>query len=113
MGLFSTPTNEGDSRIDVAYKTGTQEEWRHQCPNCDEFHKLSYTDMEVEAVKGPKVQGMQTYRVKASNGYVQTAVRVHGKTNESGSSANMLPSGRKPWRVGVVLLSECVQQPLD
>ena len=65
MGLFSTPTNEGDSRIDVAYKTGTQEEWRHQCPNCDEFHKLSYTDMEVEAVKGPKVQGMQTYRVKS------------------------------------------------
>ena len=38
MGLFSTPTNEGSSRIDVEYQTGTQEEWQHECPNCGEYH---------------------------------------------------------------------------
>ena len=64
MGLFSTPTNEGDSRIDVAYNSGTQEEWQHRCPNCGEYYKLSYLNMEVDAKKGAKVQGMQRYVVR-------------------------------------------------
>lgn len=64
MGLFSTPTNEGDSRIDVAYNSGTQEEWQHQCPNCGEYHKLSYLNMEVDAQKGAKIQGTQRYVVR-------------------------------------------------
>lgn len=48
MGLFSTPTNEGASRIDVEYLTGTQEEWQHQCPNCGEYHALDYRQMQVD-----------------------------------------------------------------
>lgn len=64
MGLFSTPTNEGDSRIDMAYNSGTQEEWQHQCPNCREYHTLSYLNMEVDAKKGAKIQGMQRYLVR-------------------------------------------------
>lgn len=64
MGLFSTPTNEGDSRIDVAYNSGTQEEWQHRCPNCGEYHKLSYLNMEVDAKKGAKIQGLQKYLVR-------------------------------------------------
>ena len=32
-GLFSTPTTEGASRIETEYLAGTQEEWRHRCPN--------------------------------------------------------------------------------
>lgn len=64
MGLFSTPTNEGDSRIDVAYNSGTQEEWQHRCPNCGEYHKLSYLNMEVDAKKGAKFQGMPRYVVR-------------------------------------------------
>jgi len=31
IGLFSTPTTEGASRIDTEYLLGTQEEWSHQC----------------------------------------------------------------------------------
>lgn len=64
MGLFSTPTNEGDSRIDVAYNSGTQEEWQHRCPNCGEYHKLSYLNMEVDAKKDAKIQGLQKYLVR-------------------------------------------------
>ena len=47
-GLFSTPTTEGASRIETEYLAGTQEEWRHECPNCGEFHVLRHTDMETK-----------------------------------------------------------------
>lgn len=48
MGLFSTPTNEGASRIDEEYLAGTQEEWQHKCPNCGEYHLLRHIDMTVD-----------------------------------------------------------------
>lgn len=48
MGLFSTPTNEGTSRIDEEYLAGTQEEWQHKCPNCGEYHLLRHIDMTVD-----------------------------------------------------------------
>lgn len=48
IGLFSTPTAEGASRIDLEYKLGTQEEWRHQCPNCGEWHVPNYRQMQVD-----------------------------------------------------------------
>lgn len=44
-GLFSTPTVEGESRIDIEYKLGTQEQWSHACPNCGEYHFLDYREM--------------------------------------------------------------------
>ena len=49
MGLFSTPTIEGDSRIEIEYNAGTQEEWQHQCPNCSEWHLIRYLDMITNA----------------------------------------------------------------
>lgn len=53
MGLFSTPTNAGESRIEVEYTEGTQEEWQHQCPNCGEYHLLTHRSMvmDTETVK--------------------------------------------------------------
>lgn len=48
IGLFSTPTVEGVSRIDIEYNLGTQEEWQHQCPNCGEYHVLDYRQMQVD-----------------------------------------------------------------
>ena len=50
-GLFSTPTIKGDSRIEVEYLNGTQEEWQHMCPNCKEYHLLRYSDMIVDSEK--------------------------------------------------------------
>lgn len=64
MGLFSTPTNEGSSRIDVEYAAGTQEEWQHQCPNCGEYHLLRHTEMVCDTELGPKIKGKQTVIVK-------------------------------------------------
>lgn len=48
IGLFSTPTIKGSSRIDDEYMTGTQEEWQHQCPNCKEWHLLTHRQMVSE-----------------------------------------------------------------
>lgn len=45
IGIFSTPTIEGISRIDVEYSLGTQEEWQHQCPNCLEYHVARNQDI--------------------------------------------------------------------
>lgn len=59
MGLFSTPTNAGESRIDDEYLTGTQEEWQHECPNCGEYHLLTNRQLNAdysyyEDLKGKK-----------------------------------------------------------
>ncbi|MBR1580090.1 MAG: phage terminase large subunit family protein [Selenomonadaceae bacterium] len=45
IGIFSTPTIEGISRIDVEYELGTKEHWAHRCPNCGEFHTIDHRDM--------------------------------------------------------------------
>lgn len=51
MGLFSTPTILGESRIEDEYQEGTQEEWQHRCPNCGEYHLIThrqiFTDHEI------------------------------------------------------------------
>ena len=57
MGLFSTPTNEGSSRIDVEYQTGTQEEWQHECPNCGEYHLIRHTEIECETEEHKDAKG--------------------------------------------------------
>lgn len=65
MGLFSTPTLEGASRIDAEYARGTCEEWQHRCPNCGGYHKLRVEEMNVDAEKGAVVNGQRTYVVKS------------------------------------------------
>lgn len=47
-GIFSTPTVEGESRIDAEYNLGTQEQWQHKCPNCGEYHFLDYRQMVTD-----------------------------------------------------------------
>ena len=59
MGLFSTPTNEGSSRIETEYIAGTQEEWQHQCPKCEEYHLVTHRDIvekheEIQNKNGTK-----------------------------------------------------------
>ena len=63
-GLFSTPTNEGASRIDIEYLAGTQEEWQHQCPNCGEYHALDYRNMNVDYTEKKDEAGNKTVIVK-------------------------------------------------
>ena len=48
LGLFSTPTMAGESRIEEEYLQGTQEEWQHECPNCHEYHLLTHRQMVTD-----------------------------------------------------------------
>lgn len=63
-GIFSTPTTEGSSRIDVEFLAGTQEVWAHKCPNCGEFHPLDYRDMNVDATEQKDEAGNRTVIVR-------------------------------------------------
>lgn len=58
MGLFSTPTIAGESRIEDEYQEGSQEEWQHKCPNCGEYHLLTHRQMlpEHETITDKKGQ---------------------------------------------------------
>ena len=57
IGMFSTPTIEGISRIDAEYLAGTQEEWQHACPNCGEYHALDYRQMQVDYERTTDAKG--------------------------------------------------------
>lgn len=63
-GLFSTPTTESASRIETEYLAGTQEEWRHRCPNCGEYHVLRHTEMECDHEESHDKDGNVTYIMK-------------------------------------------------
>lgn len=65
MGLFSTPTAEGASRIDIEYIAGTQEEWRHKCPNCGEYHALDYRQMVTDFSEKRDNAGNKTVIVRS------------------------------------------------
>lgn len=63
IGMFSTPTIEGISRIDAEYLLGTQEEWQHACPNCGEFHALDYRQMQVDYQQSKDKNGQKVILV--------------------------------------------------
>ena len=65
IGMFSTPTIEGESRIDLEYLTGTQEEWQHSCPNCGEYHTLTHTQMITDYEEMKDEHGNITVIVKS------------------------------------------------
>lgn len=65
IGMFSTPTTEGISRIDVEYNQGTQEEWQHKCPNCEEYHALDYRQMQVDFEQKRDEYGNKTFIVNS------------------------------------------------
>lgn len=46
--MVSTPTVKDVSAIEDAYLLGTQEEWRYECPNCGEYHYLTFNQMVYE-----------------------------------------------------------------
>lgn len=62
IGLFSTPT-DATSKIYREYMLGTQEEWKHACPNCGEYHWVSLNRMEWDEDVS-EAGGVKTYRAK-------------------------------------------------
>lgn len=91
MGLFSTPTNAGESRIEVEYLDGTQEEWQHQCPNCGEYHLLTHRSMvmDTETVKDGRKKNIRMS--SRCRGDARTADLRFRKTRCGGSRRSTLP----------------------
>lgn len=65
MGLFSTPTNMGESRIDDEYETGTQEEWQHRCPNCGEYHLITHRNLTADYESYEDKKGQKHIKVNS------------------------------------------------
>lgn len=60
--MCSTPTIKGASKIDREYKTGTQEEWQAACPNCGQYHFITFRNIKFEHEKY-EVEGRTEYSV--------------------------------------------------
>ena len=59
----STPTIKGASAIEASFYNGTQERWCVQCPACEKFNNITFSDLRYEydtTVRGSK----KTFRVK-------------------------------------------------
>lgn len=65
MGLFSTPTNMGESRIDDEYMEGTQEEWQHCCPNCGEYHLITHRNLTADYESYEDKKGQKHVKVNS------------------------------------------------
>lgn len=64
IGMFSTPTVKGASRIDEEYMTGTQEEWQHRCPACGEWHMLTHRNISTDYDTTKDSNGREHYLVR-------------------------------------------------
>jgi len=45
IGMVSTPTEEGSSRIKIEYLAGTQKEWCLPCPACGEYQPMIWANL--------------------------------------------------------------------
>ncbi|MDT8901846.1 phage terminase large subunit family protein [Anaeroselena agilis] len=61
IGVFSTPTDDL-SRIAAEYSLGSQEEWRHQCPGCEEWQWVTLWNMRYE-YETFEVDGQKSHKV--------------------------------------------------
>jgi len=65
VGLFSTPTLVGTSRIEAEYNSGTMEEWQHECPNCHEFSLIKYANLQIDYEESKKNDGSRLITIKS------------------------------------------------
>ena len=61
--LTSTPTIKGESKIERAYLSGTQEEWHTQCPHCQQFSYIRFDDIKFDKEEYKDENGDQKYVV--------------------------------------------------
>lgn len=59
----STPTVEGRSAIDKAYRNGTQEEWCVPCPSCGAFSFMRLPDFDID-YEEYEAGGKKQYKIK-------------------------------------------------
>lgn len=56
----STPTVKGSSAIEYSFNKGTQERWCSQCPECGEWHDITFDQIRFEP-KSAKIDGRKVW----------------------------------------------------
>lgn len=59
----SSPTTKGASNIVDSFEEGTQEYWCHQCPECGEWHNITFTDIRFEYEEREAKKGKKQYSI--------------------------------------------------
>ena len=59
----STPTVKGASNIENGFFSGTQERWCHQCPDCDEYHNITFDSIHFTH-ETKKIRNKKFYKVE-------------------------------------------------
>lgn len=58
----STPTIKGASNIEYSYQQGTQELWCHKCPECGEYHEITFERVHWKH-SASMVNGKRVYKI--------------------------------------------------
>lgn len=58
----STPTIKGASKIAASYEQGTQERWKHLCPECGAYNEITFETVKHDVIK-EKVNGKEVIDV--------------------------------------------------
>lgn len=129
LGLFSTPTNAEESRIESEYLEGTQETWMHECPNCHEYHLISYRNMQTEHTAKVDGKGKKHIIVKkvtwrcpdCGKGFSETAMRqakqkyitLNASALEKGVRSFFVNSFASPWLSWAGIMQEWLEAQGD
>lgn len=65
----STPTIKGASNIEKSYYGGTQERWRHRCPECGEFSEIVFENIHFEP-EARRVRGKKVWSLKGGVSWI-------------------------------------------
>ena len=60
----STPTVKGASKIERAYKGGTQEEWHTECPHCHSFSYIKFDHIKFDKEEYKDENGEKNFHVR-------------------------------------------------
>lgn len=58
----STPTIKGASNIERSYNEGTMERWCSECPNCGEYHEITFGDIHFNPRKD-EIDGVTVWAI--------------------------------------------------
>lgn len=101
IGMFSTPTIKGASRIDEEYMTGTQEEWQHKCPACGEWHLLTHRNISTDYVTEKDNNGKEHYIVTNARWCCPSCGVLHTQTEMQNAEQKYIAQNATALEKGV------------
>ena len=98
----STPTIKGVSKIERAYRLGTQEEWHTQCPACGEFSYITFDDIRFEKEEYRDENGERQYKTYNPRWKCPKCGGETGETDTKRRPAKWVPRNPKAAEEGIL-----------